>query len=118
MYSVFSSRSQELEVFLFGHIGDGNLHVNTMKPPSMEKEMFIQLCKQADPDLFRLVQEHQGSISAEHGIGLLKKSSLKFSRSDSELALMKGLKQVFDPQGLLNPGKVLDSVTATTPGIT
>jgi FAD/FMN-containing dehydrogenase len=108
MYPLFSRQDRNLEVFLFGHIGDGNLHVNTLKPEGLEKERFMQFCKEVDLELFKLVQEQNGSVSAEHGIGLLKKPYLKFSRSEEELTLMRGLKQVFDPRGLLNPGKVLD----------
>lgn len=106
MYQVFSHRHADLEIYLFGHIGDGNLHVNTMKPAAMDKERFLELCKKADQDLFTCVKKHGGSISAEHGIGLLKKSSLAFSRTPEEIAFMRGIKQVFDPQGLLNPGKI------------
>jgi len=109
MTCLFSGRDFQGEVFLFGHIGDGNLHVNTLKPAEMDKETFIQLCHEMDLQLFALVNKHAGSISAEHGIGLLKKSALHFSRSEPELAIMKGLKQVLDPQGLLNPGKIWDN---------
>jgi FAD/FMN-containing dehydrogenase len=106
MYPLLKRHHQNLEVYLFGHIGDGNLHVNTMKPSQMEQDHFKELCLEADQDLFALVKKYQGSISAEHGIGLLKKQALHFSRTPDELVLMKGLKQVFDPQGLLNPGKI------------
>lgn len=108
MYSRFLDRHAGLEIFLFGHIGDGNLHVNTMKPAEMERDEFIRICHAADQDLFALVKKHRGSVSAEHGIGLLKKAALPFSRTSAELELMKGLKRVFDPQGLLNPGKIFD----------
>lgn len=108
MYALFAHRSHDFEVFLFGHIGDGNLHVNTLKPDTLDKDIFVRTCHELDQDLFALVKKYQGSISAEHGIGLLKKKALHFSRSPEELALMKGLKRVFDPKGLLNPGKIFD----------
>lgn len=108
MTELFSKRHSRFGLYVFGHIGDGNLHVNTMKPEDTEKSAFLAECKQADQALFALVQKHHGSISAEHGIGLLKKDALKFSKSPGELALMKQIKQVFDPKGLLNPGKILD----------
>ena len=54
------------------------------------------------------MQKYGGSISAEHGVGLLKKPYLRYSRSDAEIALMAGIKRVFDPAGILNPGKLLD----------
>ncbi|MER2566335.1 MAG: FAD-binding oxidoreductase [Myxococcaceae bacterium] len=95
------------ELCLFGHIGDGNLHVNIMKPDAMEKAEFLARTHACDEDVFTLVKAHRGSISAEHGIGLLKKDFLGYSRTPTELALMKALKRSFDPKGLLNPGKVL-----------
>ncbi|MCC6277926.1 MAG: FAD-binding oxidoreductase [Oligoflexia bacterium] len=94
------------EVVNFGHIGDGNLHVNFIKPPSMTKEDFFLYAKKADLSMFELVKRHGGSISAEHGIGLTKKPFLHFTRTPDEIALMKGIKSIFDPKGILNPGKV------------
>ncbi len=96
------------EICLFGHIGDGNLHVNVMKPDDLSVEAFKARTAAADRHLFALVQRHHGSISAEHGIGLLKKPYLSFSRAPEELALLRGIKQALDPLGILNPGKILD----------
>ncbi|MFP2928719.1 FAD-binding oxidoreductase [Pyxidicoccus sp. 3LG] len=107
--SVFSARYPGWEICLFGHIGDGNLHVNIMKPDDMEKAEFLARTKQADPTMFELVKKHGGSISAEHGIGLLKKDYLGYSRSPEELELLRVLKRALDPQGILNPGKVVDA---------
>jgi FAD/FMN-containing dehydrogenase len=108
MYGLFEQKYPGIEVCLFGHIGDGNLHVNALKPETMSREDFLARAKEADQDLFTLVQKHHGSVSAEHGIGLLKKDALKFSRTPAELAIFRQLKKVFDPQGLLNPGKIMD----------
>ncbi|MCY1019947.1 FAD-binding oxidoreductase [Pyxidicoccus sp. MSG2] len=107
--SVFAARYPGWEICLFGHIGDGNLHVNIMKPDDMEKAEFLSRTKQADPTMFELVRKHGGSISAEHGIGLLKKDYLGYSRSPAELELLRALKRAMDPQGILNPGKVIDA---------
>ncbi|MFP2911782.1 FAD-binding oxidoreductase [Pyxidicoccus sp. 3LFB2] len=107
--SVFSARYPGWEICLFGHIGDGNLHVNIMKPDAMEKVEFLARTKQADPTMFELVKKHGGSISAEHGIGLLKKDYLGYSRAPAELELLRALKRAMDPQGILNPGKVIDA---------
>ncbi|NDG84234.1 MAG: FAD-binding oxidoreductase [Proteobacteria bacterium] len=96
-----------LSPFVFGHIGDGNLHINLLKPADMDTAEFKILCAKADANMFGWIQKFEGSVSAEHGIGLLKKHLLKYSRTDAEIALMKQMKSVFDPQGLLNPGKVL-----------
>lgn len=105
--SVFTARYPGWEICVFGHIGDGNLHVNVMKPDAMEKEAFWEKTHEADEQMFTLVKKHHGSISAEHGIGLLKKPFLHFSRSEAELQLMRALKASVDPHGILNPGKVL-----------
>ena len=108
LYQLFTHRPEPLEVYLFGHIGDGNLHINTMKPEKMSKEAFLKLAHDTDQELFALTRKHKGSISAEHGIGLLKKSDLAFSRSSLELSLFKAFKKTLDPNGLLNPGKIFD----------
>jgi FAD/FMN-containing dehydrogenase len=108
MNTMFKRRHSEVEIYTFGHIGDGNLHVNTLKPESMTKEEFLHFAHEADKELFALVKKHSGSISAEHGIGLLKKDALGYSRTPEELAVMKAVKKVMDPKGLLNPGKIFD----------
>jgi glycolate oxidase subunit GlcD len=106
--SVFGARYPGWEIVLFGHIGDGNLHINVMKPEGMDKAEFHAHTKEADHAMFELVRRHGGSISAEHGIGLLKKDYLPYSRSPAELELLRALKRAMDPLNLLNPGKVLD----------
>ncbi|MBX7100496.1 MAG: FAD-binding oxidoreductase [Myxococcaceae bacterium] len=105
--ALLAKNYREFELCLFGHIGDGNLHVNVMKPDAQGKSEFLAAVHEVDRELMQLVQKHRGSVSAEHGIGLLKKEWLPFSRSPAELALMRAMKASFDPQGLLNPGKVL-----------
>jgi FAD/FMN-containing dehydrogenase len=109
LYLVFESRYATWEICLFGHIGDGNLHINIMKPDELEKADFLKQTKQADHDMFALVKKHHGSISAEHGIGLLKRDYLGYSRSPEELALLRALKKTLDPMNLLNPGKVIEA---------
>jgi FAD/FMN-containing dehydrogenase len=78
-----------------------------MKPEAMAKAAFLEHVHGADRVLFELVQAHRGSISAEHGIGLLKREWMPFSRTPEELATMRALKAALDPKGILNPGKVL-----------
>jgi len=106
--SFFTARYPDWEICLFGHIGDGNLHVNVMKPDTLEKSQFLAHTKQADHDIFALVRKYGGSISAEHGIGLLKKDYLSYTRTPGELELLKALKRALDPNIILNPGKILD----------
>lgn len=106
MEAFFAQYYPGWEVCLFGHIGDGNLHVNVIQPPHMSITGFLERTRAVDCDLFKLVCKHKGSISAEHGIGLLKKDFLSYSRSPQEIALLKALKTTLDPHGILNPGKI------------
>lgn len=107
--ALLAARYPDLEICNFGHIGDGNLHVNIMKPEALEREAFLEQTKALDPEMFALVRQHGGSISAEHGIGLLKKPYLHFSRSPAEVEVLRALKQALDPNAVLNPGKIFDS---------
>lgn len=95
------------EVVWFGHIGDGNLHINILRPAGMSKEDFVKECRQVDLMVFESVKKYKGSISAEHGVGLTKKSFLTYSRSAAEVEIMRGIKKVFDPDNIMNPGKVI-----------
>jgi FAD/FMN-containing dehydrogenase len=104
--SIFEARYPGWEIALFGHIGDGNLHVNVMKPDDMEKSAFLAQTHEADHTMFELVRKYHGSISAEHGIGLLKKDYLAYSRSAAEIEIMRSIKRILDPLGIMNPGKV------------
>jgi len=96
------------EVVWFGHIGDGNLHINVLKPDDTSDAEFLSQCEHVTKLLAQVLHRFDGSISAEHGIGLVKKAYLASTRSDAEVALMRGVKRVFDHNGLLNPGKVFD----------
>lgn len=98
----------DVEVCWYGHIGDGNLHLNVLKPESMSQDDFFQRCHHISPRIFEAVAARHGSISAEHGVGLLKRDFLAYSRSPAEIAVMRGIKRVLDPNGIMNPGKLLD----------
>lgn len=104
---VLSQAYPTWEVVWFGHIGDGNLHINILRPEGMSKEEFVKECRKVDVMVFDAVKKYRGSISAEHGVGLTKKSFLNFTRSDAEIEFMRGIKKVFDPDNIMNPGKVL-----------
>lgn len=92
------------KVIVFGHLGDGNLH------------LFIHIGSQLSPEdkdqvnqmVYRPLEACQGSVSAEHGIGLQKKAYLKYSRTEREVALMREIKKTLDPNGILNPGVIFD----------
>ncbi|MGE0008859.1 MAG: FAD-binding oxidoreductase [Parvibaculaceae bacterium] len=91
----------------FGHIGDGNLHFNVSQPPGMDKKAFIDQWQAMNEVVFDVVLRHGGSISAEHGIGRLKRDLMTRIKSPVELEMMRGVKRLLDPKGILNPGKVL-----------
>ena len=97
-----------MEVVWYGHIGDGNLHLNILKPDGMAAAQFTARCAGATRSIATLLGEFGGSISAEHGVGLLKKDYLCCTRSAGELQLLRRVKDVFDPLGIMNPGKVID----------
>jgi FAD/FMN-containing dehydrogenase len=92
---------------VFGHLGDGNLHYNLSAPASVAPEAFMANAVTANRIVHDLVARAGGSISAEHGIGQLKRDELSRYKSPLELELMRRIKAALDPQGLLNPGKVL-----------
>jgi len=109
MDALFARAYPDFEVVWYGHVGDGNLHVSVLKPDTMDKEAFEQACERVTGLLCDVLERHGGSISAEHGVGLLKKPYLSRVRSEAEITLMRGVKAVFDPHGILNPGKLFDS---------
>lgn len=104
---IVAERYAAFEVIWYGHIGDGNLHLNILKPATMEKAEFFEHCAAVNQQVFALTQSLGGSISAEHGVGLLKRDYLSYSRSPEEIAYMRAMKALFDPNQILNPGKLL-----------
>ncbi|WP_339670163.1 FAD-binding oxidoreductase [Dasania marina] len=103
---ILSELAPQYQVIWYGHIGDGNVHLNILKPDELTKAEFDHSCKAISVAIFERLATYKGSVSAEHGIGLLKKDYLHYSRSALEIALMKGIKQQLDPKGLMNPGKI------------
>ena len=92
----------------FGHLGDGNLHYNVQAPSGEDGAAFLLRQEQAvNAIVFDAVMAHEGSISAEHGIGVLKRDELVRRKDPTALAMMRAVKQALDPQGLMNPGRVL-----------
>ncbi|WP_227431308.1 FAD-binding oxidoreductase [Psychrobacter sp. I-STPA6b] len=106
--SVVNSNYPDFEICWFGHIGDGNLHLNILKPESLSKEDFFAKCQTVNDHVFEVVQKYQGSVSAEHGVGMTKKPYLHYSRSQTEIEYLRAIKQVFDPNGIMNKGKLFD----------
>ncbi|UNU72656.1 FAD-binding oxidoreductase [Moraxella nasovis] len=106
--TIVKDNYPDFEICWFGHIGDGNLHLNILKPDGMDKDEFFGKCQTVNQYVFATVQKYQGSISAEHGVGMTKKPYLDYTRSQAEIDYMKAIKAVFDPNGIINRGKIFD----------
>ena len=91
----------------FGHVGDGNLHFNCQAPVGWDKARFTPHARTVTAAIYDLVVSYGGSISAEHGIGLLKVDELAHYRSQVEIDTMRTIKRALDPQNLMNPGKIV-----------
>ena len=105
---IVSANYPDFDVLWYGHIGDGNLHLNILKPETLAKEDFFAKCAVVNKWVFEIVEKYNGSISAEHGVGMTKRDYLQYSRSAAEIAYMKAIKAVFDPSGIMNPGKIFN----------
>jgi D-lactate dehydrogenase (cytochrome) len=91
----------------FGHLGDGNIHYNVAQPVGADKADFLNRWDEVNAVVFEVVAKHGGSISAEHGIGVIKRDLLPKVKDPVAFELMRTLKRTLDPKGILNPGKVL-----------
>ncbi|UJJ32683.1 FAD-binding oxidoreductase [Halopseudomonas maritima] len=106
--TIVGEHYPDFEIVWFGHIGDGNLHLNILKPENLSKDEFFAKCATVNKWVFEIVEKYNGSISAEHGVGMTKRDYLTYSRSPAEIAVMKSIKAVFDPNGIMNPGKIFN----------
>jgi FAD/FMN-containing dehydrogenase len=97
----------DARICAFGHLGDGNIHYNISQPVGADKAAFIARWREVNAVVHAVVHKHTGSISAEHGVGQLKRDELAASRPAIETELMWRIKQAFDPAGIMNPGKVI-----------
>ena len=91
----------------FGHLGDGNIHYNVIQPEGADKVEYLKRWDEMNAAVFAVVKKYGGSISAEHGVGALKRDLLPSVKDPVALELMKSLKRMLDPKNILNPGKVL-----------
>jgi D-lactate dehydrogenase (cytochrome) len=91
----------------FGHLGDGNIHYNVNQPVGADKGEFLERWDEVNAAVFAVVKKYGGSISAEHGVGVMKRDLLPSVKDPVALDLMRSLKRMLDPKGILNPGKVL-----------
>jgi FAD/FMN-containing dehydrogenase len=91
----------------FGHLGDGNIHYNVTQPVDADKAEYLKRWDEVNATVFAVVKKFGGSISAEHGIGVMKRDLLPAVKDPVALELMHSIKNLLDPNGILNPGKVL-----------
>lgn len=105
---IVADNYPDFQVCWFGHIGDGNLHLNILKPENLTKDEFFEKCQVVNKKVFETVQKYNGSISAEHGVGMTKKPYLHYTRPEEEIQYLREIKQVFDPNGIINKGKIFD----------
>ncbi len=89
----------------FGHLGDGNLHVNILKEDISEADWETKI-PLGIGEIFKLTVSLGGTLSGEHGVGIAKRPYMAIAMSEVNLELMRGIKKVFDPKGILNPGKI------------
>jgi FAD/FMN-containing dehydrogenase len=104
---LLTERFPGANIICFGHVGDGNLHYNAFIPGRSRADAADREAHDVTDVVYDLVQRYGGSFSAEHGVGLAKVAELKRYKSPIELELMHSIKRTLDPQGLMNPGKVL-----------
>lgn len=107
--TIFNTIYPGMEIIWFGHVGDGNLHLNVLKPATLATDEFFALCARVSNQLYSLIERYKGTVSAEHGIGLLKKDFLKHTKTQTEIDYMRQIKTIFDPNYIMNPGKIFDS---------
>jgi FAD/FMN-containing dehydrogenase len=97
----------EARLLAFGHLGDGNIHFNLVQPEDEPKDRFVARTSEMNRTVHDVVEGFGGSISAEHGIGQLRRSELRHRKPAAELSLMRRIKRLIDPEDLMNPGKLV-----------
>jgi FAD/FMN-containing dehydrogenase len=105
--AALAKRFPGIRIVAFGHMGDGNVHYNCGKPQADEASRFYGESPEVNHIVYEVVKELNGSISAEHGLGVLKVDEIKRYKGALELDLMRAIKKTLDPDGIMNPGKVL-----------
>jgi FAD/FMN-containing dehydrogenase len=105
---LFERMELPVELYIFGHFGDGSPHLNFLNAQNLSPQNFHEAINRYEAELYPLLKAYSGSVSAEHGVGALKKNWVVYSRTPIELEIYRSIKKAFDPLGLLNPGKIID----------
>jgi FAD/FMN-containing dehydrogenase len=105
--AVVEKTAPGARVIAFGHMGDGNIHYDVLQPAHMSKESFAARSDALDKEIYDCIDRFDGSISAEHGVGLARREEIANRKPAVELAMMRAVKAALDPAGVMNPGKML-----------
>jgi D-lactate dehydrogenase (cytochrome) len=105
--AMFEAEMEGIRICAFGHAGDGNIHFNLSQPVGMDKQEYLDHKKHLNRLIYDLAMDMDGSFSAEHGIGQLKRDDLVRYKSTIELDLMRAMKKTLDPTNIMNPGKII-----------
>ncbi|HTD91526.1 MAG TPA: FAD-binding oxidoreductase, partial [Burkholderiales bacterium] len=105
--AALEKRFKDTHIICFGHLGDGNLHYNTYVEGRLRNDAAARDANDVTTVIYDIVQQYQGSFSAEHGIGMAKIEELRRYKDPFEIELMRTIKHALDPDGIMNPGKVL-----------
>ena len=88
-------------------MGDGNIHYDLLQPKEMTKERFLEGQEALEHAVYDMIDRYEGSISAEHGVGRARRDDIARRKQPAEIAMMRAVKKALDPQGIMNPGKML-----------
>ena len=96
-------------IIAFGHMGDGNIHYDILQPTTMTQEAFDAARARIEDAVYDVIAKHDGSISAEHGVGIMKAGEIALRKQPAEIAMMRAIKRALDPDNIMNPGKLVDT---------
>ena len=105
--AAVAERLPGIRPIAFGHVGDGNIHFNLTQPEGMDKTAYLARWQEFNDLVHGVVRELSGSISAEHGVGIMKRDEITHYKPAVEIELMRRIKRALDPHGIMNPGKIL-----------
>ena len=105
--AAVTERLPGIRPMAFGHVGDGNIHFNLTQPEGADRNAYLARWQEFNDIVHGVVRDLAGSISAEHGVGRLKRDEITRYKSPVEIELMRRLKRALDPDGIMNPGKLV-----------